>query len=84
MGLQTLDFWLSDLHFAVAHNLIATATIRILQRTENTRALCTVESPSLSVRAIGEMIGLPAYQQSRILHDQKHPRQQPQKFRVPY
>lgn len=41
-------------------------------------------APRLSVRAMAEMIGLPAYEQVRILHEQKYPRQQPQTFKVPF
>lgn len=41
-------------------------------------------APSLSVRAFAELIDLPAYDYERILHEQKYPRQQPQKFRTPY
>ncbi len=33
---------------------------------------------------MGEMINLPEYEQVRILHDQKHPRKQPQSFKIPY
>jgi len=40
--------------------------------------------PRLSVRAFAEMLVLPAYQQVRILHEQKYPRQQPQSFKIPY
>jgi hypothetical protein len=40
--------------------------------------------PSLSVRAFAELIGLPAYEYARILHEQKYPKQQPQVFRTPF
>lgn len=40
--------------------------------------------PRLSVRALAEMLTLPAYEQLRILYEQKYPRQQPQSFKVPY
>jgi hypothetical protein len=30
------------------------------------------------------MLRLPAYEQSRLLYDQKYPKQQPQSFRTPY
>lgn len=33
---------------------------------------------------MGSMIGQPAYQQVRILHDQKHPRQGLQRFKIPF
>lgn len=38
----------------------------------------------LSARAFAELLDLPAYKQARILAEQKHPRQQPQSFRIPY
>ena len=38
----------------------------------------------LSVRAFAELMRLPGYEQERILHEQKYPRQQPNRFRVPY
>jgi hypothetical protein len=41
-------------------------------------------SPRLTVRAVSEMLGLPAHAQVRILHDQKYPKQQPQVFMTPY
>lgn len=45
----------------------------------------TVSStPRLTVRALAEMLKMPAYEQSRILHEQKYPKQQPQAFRTPY
>lgn len=40
--------------------------------------------PSLTVRAMAEMLRQPAYAQARILVDQKCPRQEPQVFRTPY
>lgn len=40
--------------------------------------------PRLTVRAVAEMLKMPAYEQSRILHEQKYPKQQPQSFRTPY
>lgn len=40
--------------------------------------------PSLSVRAAAELLHLPAYQQLRILTEQKYPTQQPQVFRTPF
>lgn len=40
--------------------------------------------PSLTVRAMAEMLRLPAYEQVRILAEQKHPKQAPQIFRTPY
>lgn len=40
--------------------------------------------PSLSVKAFAEMLRLPAYEQVRVLHEQKHPKQVPQVFRTPY
>lgn len=40
--------------------------------------------PRLTVKAIAEMLRLPAYNQTRILHEQKYPKQQPQIFRTPY
>ncbi len=40
--------------------------------------------PELTVRALGEMIHLPLYEQLRILAEQKHPRQVPAVFRVPF
>ena len=39
---------------------------------------------SLSSRVFAELLDLPAYKQARILAEQKHPRCQPQVFRVPY
>lgn len=38
----------------------------------------------LTARAAAEMLNLPAYEQLRILHEQKHPKQQPQSFRAPF
>lgn len=40
--------------------------------------------PRLNVRALAEVLNLPAYAQMRILHEQKYPRQQPQTFKIPY
>lgn len=40
--------------------------------------------PKLTVKALAEMLRLPAYEQSRMLYDYKYPRQQPQSFRTPY
>src|SRR5438874_12773070 len=40
--------------------------------------------PSLSVRAFAELMGPPAYEYARILHEQKYPKQQPQVFRTPF
>lgn len=40
--------------------------------------------PSLSVRAMAEMLELPAHAQARILREQKYPKQAPQVFRTPY
>jgi hypothetical protein len=41
-------------------------------------------SPRLTVKALAEMLRMPAYEQSRVLYDQKYPKQQPQSFRTPY
>lgn len=41
-------------------------------------------NPSLSVKAAAELLQLPAYEQERILLEQKYPRQQPQSFRAPF
>jgi len=41
-------------------------------------------APSLSVRAFAELIRLPAYEQLRVLHDQKYPRSEPQSFKIPF
>lgn len=41
-------------------------------------------SPRLTVKALAEMLRMPAYEQVRVLHDQKYPKQQPQTFRTPY
>jgi hypothetical protein len=41
-------------------------------------------APHLTVKALAEMLRLPAYEQSRLLHDQKYPKEQPQSFRTPY
>ena len=40
--------------------------------------------PSLSVRAFAELMRLPAYEQTRILYDQKYPKSSPGAFKVPY
>jgi hypothetical protein len=40
--------------------------------------------PSLTVRALAEMLNLPAHAQARILSEQKHPKNAPQVFRAPY
>lgn len=40
--------------------------------------------PDLTVRALGEMLHLPLYEQMRILAEQKYPRQVPAVFRVPF
>jgi hypothetical protein len=40
--------------------------------------------PRLSARSFAEMLNLPVYEQQRILHEQKYPRQQPQAFKIPY
>jgi hypothetical protein len=40
--------------------------------------------PELTVKALGEMIHLPLYEQMRILAEQKYPRQIPAMFRVPF
>lgn len=40
--------------------------------------------PSLSTRAFAEMLSLSAYQQSRILLEQKYPQQAPQVFKIPF
>jgi hypothetical protein len=40
--------------------------------------------PSLTVKAAAELLRLPAYEQARILYEQKYPRQQPQTFRTPF
>ena len=50
---------------------------------------CTIDRresliPRITVRAFAELLNLPAYEQVRILHDQKYPRRQPQVFRVPF
>jgi hypothetical protein len=36
------------------------------------------------VKALAEMLKMPGYEQSRVLHEQKYPKQQPQSFRTPY
>lgn len=40
--------------------------------------------PRLNARAAAEMIKLPAYEQLRVLLEQKYPKQGPQPFRIPY
>jgi len=40
--------------------------------------------PSLSVRALAELMALPGYEQYRVLYDQKYPKRQPGVFRAPY
>jgi len=40
--------------------------------------------PKLSVKAFSELLGLPAYEQVRILYEQKYPKRQPQVFKIPY
>jgi len=40
--------------------------------------------PELTVRALAELINLPAYEQIRILHEQKYPKKSPQFFKIPY
>lgn len=40
--------------------------------------------PSLTVRSFAEMIHLPAYEQMRILAEQKYPADEPARHRVPY
>ena len=42
------------------------------------------QQPALTVRAFAELMRLPAYEQLRILAEQKHPSQQPQVFRTPF
>jgi hypothetical protein len=44
----------------------------------------TTNSPRLTVNALAEMLRMPAYDQVRVLYDQKYPKQQPQSFRTPY
>jgi len=41
-------------------------------------------APRLTVKALAAMLQMPAYEQSRVLYDQKYPKQQPQSFRTPY
>jgi hypothetical protein len=43
-----------------------------------------VNMPELTVRSFAELVHLPAYEQSRILYEQKYPRQAPQTFKSPY
>jgi hypothetical protein len=40
--------------------------------------------PRLNVRAVAELLSLPAYAQMRILHQMKYPKQAPQVYRAPY
>lgn len=40
--------------------------------------------PSLSVRSFSELLNLPAYEQARILHEQKYPKSGPSAFKIPY
>lgn len=40
--------------------------------------------PKLTVKAAAELLNLPAYAQTRVLADQKYPRQGPQVFKTPY
>jgi hypothetical protein len=40
--------------------------------------------PRLSAKAAAELLNLPAYEQLRILTEQKYPKQQPQAFRTPF
>lgn len=40
--------------------------------------------PILTVRAMAELLELSMYEQVRILHEQKYPKQQPQTFRIPF
>jgi hypothetical protein len=40
--------------------------------------------PRLTVRSLAEMLNLPAYDQERILAEQKYPRQGDQRFRTPF
>lgn len=40
--------------------------------------------PSVTVRSLAEMLLLPAYEQVRILSDQKYPKKEPQVFMIPY
>lgn len=40
--------------------------------------------PKLTVRAFAEMMVLPAYEQERILFEQKYPRKAPQIYKAPY
>src|SRR5262245_14087602 len=44
----------------------------------------TTNVPTLSVRSFAELIRLPAYEQLRVLHDQKFPRAEPKSFKVPF
>lgn len=40
--------------------------------------------PTLSTRSFAEMLNLPAYEQSRILHEQKYPKANSGLFKMPY
>jgi len=40
--------------------------------------------PKLTARAFSEMLHLPGYEQQRILHEQKYPKQGTSVFRIPY
>jgi hypothetical protein len=40
--------------------------------------------PRISVKAFAELMALPAFEQVRVLYEQKYPKQQPQVFRMPY
>lgn len=40
--------------------------------------------PSLSTRSFAEMIDKPAFDQIKILHEQKYPKSSPQMFKIPY
>ena len=42
------------------------------------------DAPSLTVRAFAELLRLPAYEQLRILQEQKYPSRAPQVFRAPF
>lgn len=41
-------------------------------------------APRLTVRSAAEMLYLPAHLQERIIHDQKYPKKEPQRFKTPY
>ena len=40
--------------------------------------------PRISVRSFAEMLSLPAYEQLRVLYEQKYPKKEPQTFKIPY